>query len=153
MEALKVSQALIDAEKEYYAEAHSYTNKFVRTGHGHDGLYWPSADAQRRSPIGRYLAQAGVDGDNPENHEPFHGYNFAIVAFPAKYRTSGVMTLVMDQNGEACEKRSRADDRLKSHWHHFCASVFVVAESGVAETLLHGFLPRLDGFWRDPRLF
>jgi len=46
--------------------------------------------------------------------EPFHGYyfrtvsdsrdHFAIVAYPAKYRSSGVMTFIVNQDGEVREK-------------------------------------------------
>ena len=125
MEALNVSRALIDAEKEYFAIAHQYTNKFVSTSNTHDGLYWPSTDNANRSPIGRYLAQAGVT-DSIDGRTCFHGYfyrillqvpvgpdgdsknsnanNIVILAFPAQYRVSGVKTFVVDQNGNAYEK-------------------------------------------------
>lgn len=124
VEALEVCHALVDAEKEYYASAHEYTARFVSTKGTHDGLYW---DGSTNSPIGPYLAHAGVSEFNGENREPFHGYyyrivirqgpsaaggvehgkmsgGFAIVAFPAEYRSSGVMTFLMDQNGDAYEK-------------------------------------------------
>ena len=128
IEALDVSRALVDAEKEYFSVAHNFTYKFVSSGNSRDGLYWKSGDANSRSPVGPYLAHAGVT-DSVENHQPFHGYFYRIVlvapgaeghgdsktaasngnafvveAFPAQYRSSGVMTFLMDENGNAYEK-------------------------------------------------
>ena len=108
MEALEVCRALIEAEKEYRADQHQYTAKFVSAANSHDGLYWPSGG---KSPIGPYLAHAGADATNAE---PFHGYfyrvflqgsdSFAVLAFPADYRSSGVMTFYVNQDGAAQEK-------------------------------------------------
>jgi hypothetical protein len=113
MEALEVCHALADAEREYYANAHAYTAKFISTSAAHDGLYWKSTNDGSRSPIGPYLAHAGVEADGG-NAEPFHGYyyriliqssdGFAVVAYPAMYRSSGVMTFLMNSDGTAYEK-------------------------------------------------
>lgn len=124
MEALEVCRALVDAEKEYYGEQHHYAAKLVSTGDSHDGLYWKTAGSAK-SPIGPYLAHAGTDGPG---REPYHGYyyrillmqsspasagadagqakagGFAILAFPAEYRSSGVMTFLVDGDGSAREK-------------------------------------------------
>lgn len=127
--ALNVSDALIEAEKDYFNSTRSYTNKFTSAASSRDGLYWPSSNDANRSPIGRYLAQAGIDGSTAENHKCFHGYfyrillenhvapdgdargsaanpngSFAIVAFPAEYRSSGVMTFITESNGQSYEK-------------------------------------------------
>jgi hypothetical protein len=124
VEALEVCHVLVDAEKEYFSSAHEYTAKFVSTKGTHDGLYWNDS---AKSPIGVYLAHASVDESGGENGEPFYGYyyrivafqgpsaaggaehgkmsgGFAIVAFPAEYRSSGVMTFLINQNGDAYEK-------------------------------------------------
>jgi hypothetical protein len=121
MEALGISRGLVDAEKEYFGMDHTFTAKFVSAPGSHDGLYWRSSAGNTRSPIGPYLADAGVT-DSTENRKPFHGYfyrivlqggaggnsgstgDFAVVAFPAEYRTSGVMTFFVDANGNAYEK-------------------------------------------------
>jgi Protein of unknown function (DUF2950) len=127
--ALRVSFALLDAENEYFTAYHAYTDEFISDGKTHDGLYWPSSNNANRSPIGRYLAQAGISRTTTENRQCFHGYfyrillqdhvapdgdsknpgdnghgSFAIVAFPAAYRSSGVMTFLVYKNGEAYEK-------------------------------------------------
>jgi len=114
VEALEVCRTLVEAEKEYRETAHQYTAKFISSGASHDGLYWKSADDAKRSPIGPYLAHAGVSGRDTTHTQPFHGYyyrillagsdTFAIIAFPAEYRSSGVMTFLVNQDGNAYEK-------------------------------------------------
>jgi hypothetical protein len=121
MSALEVCQALLDAEKQYYSEAHTYTATFISGGDSHDGLYWPSSDSAPKSPIGPYLAHAGASEGNTNGLEPYHGYyyrillaksgagngsvsGFAVLAFPAEYHSSGVMTFVMEDEGNAYEK-------------------------------------------------
>jgi hypothetical protein len=125
MDAMNICRALIDAEKEYHDVAHAYTNKFVSTSNAHDGLYWKPDSSNARSPIGPFLARAGV-GSSADNHQAYHGYfyrilltsavapdgdsknaaksNFVVVAFPAEYRSSGVMTFLVDENGATYEK-------------------------------------------------
>jgi pyruvate-formate lyase-activating enzyme len=125
MAAHDISRVLVDAEKEYYDVAHRFTDKFESSPNTRDGLYWKSGDPGTRSPIGPYLAQAGVT-DSLQNRQPFHGYfyrilletpvapdgdatkstrnKFAVVAFPAEYRSSGVKTFIMQENGDAYEK-------------------------------------------------
>jgi hypothetical protein len=114
MAALEVCRTLVDAEKEYRATAHQYTAKFSSSGDSRDGLYWKSADEAAKSPIGPFLAQAGVSGTDTTHSQPFHGYYYrillqgsdalAIVAFPAEYRSSGVMTFLINQDGKTYEK-------------------------------------------------
>jgi hypothetical protein len=113
MKALEVCRTLVDAEKEYRATAHQYTAKFVSSDDAHDGLYWKSDDTTK-SPIGPYLAHAGLIGSATTNSHPFHGYYYrillqgsdalAILALPAEYRSSGVMTFLISQDGKAYEK-------------------------------------------------
>lgn len=108
--ALEVCQALVDAEKEYHSTTHKFTAKFVSTSGSHDGLYWKSSSAEK-SPIGPYLAHAGVSG---AGREPYYGYyyrvalagsdNFTVVAYPAEYGSSGVMSYLVGANGDSYEK-------------------------------------------------
>ena len=114
MESLEVCRTLVDAEKEYRGTAHQYTAKFTSGEGSHDGLYWKTTEDATKSPIGPYLAHAGVSGSNPTGSQPFHGYYYrillqgsddlAIIAFPAEYRSSGVMTFLVNQDGKAYEK-------------------------------------------------
>jgi hypothetical protein len=139
VEALEVCHALADAEKQYFASAHEYTAKFISDAGAHDGLYWNGSGAAE-SPIGPFLAHAGIGESGTESNVPFHGYyyriltqqsssapggarnylengkmtgGFAILAFPAEYGSSGIMTFLMDQNGDAFEQDlGAATDRL-----------------------------------------
>ena len=98
-----------------------------------DGLYWPKAPGKRRSPLGDLAAQATAEGYdvNKPSTDPLWGYyyrvltaqgdaapggrksyivngdmsgGFGLVAFPAKYASSGVMTFVVNQDGVVYEK-------------------------------------------------
>jgi hypothetical protein len=106
----------------------------IRSSAGrHDGLYWTRTAGQRRSPLGDLAAQAAAEGygENRPSTTPLWGYHFriltaqgeaapggrrsyivngempggfALVAFPAKYQSSGVMTFIVNQNGIVYEK-------------------------------------------------
>jgi hypothetical protein len=99
-----------------------------------NGLYWPSRPGQPLSPLGDLLAQAAEGmppGAGGEQAAPFHGYyykvltaqgqaavggakeyvvkgqmagGFALVAWPAQYDASGVMTFIVNQDGIVHEK-------------------------------------------------
>jgi hypothetical protein len=118
MHSLEVCHALIDAEKDYYSGAHKYTAKFISDGDSHDGLYWKASATGEKSPIGQYLAHASVGGTTA-SREPYYGYyyrvvlkpsssgnttEFVVLAFPAEYRSSGVKTFFVTQDGTAYEK-------------------------------------------------
>jgi hypothetical protein len=99
----------------------------------HDGLYWQKTPGQKRSPLGDLAAQASAEGydENKPSSSPFWGYQFriltaqgdaapggrknyvvngdmsggfALLAFPAKYASSGVMTFVVNQDAVVYEK-------------------------------------------------
>ena len=130
-------RALVDAQSEYYAQKHGgvkqYAQKFVSDPSQENGLYWPDAPGQPKSPVGPLAAQATADGykADPAHRQPFHGYyfvmltkqgsdapggakdyivdgkmtgGFAVAAYPAKYGDSGVMTFVMDKDGVVLQK-------------------------------------------------
>ncbi len=98
-----------------------------------DGLYWPSAPGVRPSPLGDLAAEAAAEGyaEGEGKPRPFHGYyfriltaqgevapggaksylrngdmvgGFALVAYPAEYGDSGIMTFVVNQDGVVYEK-------------------------------------------------
>jgi hypothetical protein len=99
----------------------------------HNGLFWKTADGEPESPIGPLLAYATGPGNGKQEGEnpPFHGYyfqiltgegktaqadaksyvvngemiaGFAFLAYPADYRSSGVMTFIIDQSGVVYQK-------------------------------------------------
>lgn len=75
-----------------------------------NGLYWPAGRGEKRSPLGDLIAEAGDPGK-----EPFHGYRFklvkgggargvALLAWPATYDSTGVMTFVVAEDGTVRQK-------------------------------------------------
>jgi hypothetical protein len=111
-----------------------YAQRFRSAEGQHDGLYWPVADGQPESPLGPLIANATTEGYSDKalgKHAPFHGYfyrilksqgphtsagardyvinghmtrGFALLAFPARYGDSGVMTFIVNHNGIVYEK-------------------------------------------------
>lgn len=98
-----------------------------------DGLYWPSTIGQKASPLGDLVAEAAAEGRDLSQGQasPFHGYyfkiltgqgaaasggqqdyivngvmskGFALVAWPARYDATGVMTFLVNQDGTVREK-------------------------------------------------
>jgi len=134
MSAIHICEALVAAQKEYYAEHNQYAQKIFSDEGKHDGLYWKTADNQPQSPVGPLVAWAVADQDAKSHGEeavPYRGYyfhiltaqgeagaggtksyiagdkmtgGFAFVAYPAEYRSSGVMTFLVNQDGVLYEK-------------------------------------------------
>ena len=116
-----------DHGKEYARRLFSDPNK-------HDGLYWQADSGDPESPIGPLLASAGAEGyahEPDQGPQPFQGYffriltrqdgkapggarnyivdgkmiqGFAILAYPAVYGSTGVMTFMVNQDGVVYEK-------------------------------------------------
>ncbi len=105
-----------------------YAQKVASTAGKHDGLYWKSDDPGQLSPLGEFAAAAALEGyrRGAGPATPFHGYvfriltaqgksapggersyvvngemreGFALIAYPAVYRVSGVMTFIVNQDG------------------------------------------------------
>jgi len=95
--AIEVSQALADAQHEYFSRSHDntrrkqYALKFVSDKGTHDGLYWDSAEGQPRSPLGPLVADATEEGYKVQGqpHQPFHGYYFHIMNRQGKNAQGG----------------------------------------------------------------
>jgi Protein of unknown function (DUF2950) len=110
MKAAQVCQELVEAEKEYVATTGHYARRLVSDSGKHNGLYWKEDHESLRSPIGPFLAQAGA----PHDPTPFHGYYYrvvsakggavAFVAYPAEYRSSGVMTFIVGPEGTVYQR-------------------------------------------------
>jgi Protein of unknown function (DUF2950) len=131
--AMKICDELAAAQKEYYSQHSDYAQK-IRSDDGKtDGLYWKTAEGEKSSPIGPLVASA-VDNESTTSGGaapvPYHGYyfhsltkqgknaqggakdyfvdgkmtGFAFVAFPAAYRSSGVMTFIVGPDGAIYQK-------------------------------------------------
>jgi Protein of unknown function (DUF2950) len=114
------------------AGAGVYAERFVSQPGKKDGLYWPTAQGEEESPLGELFAAASRQGYRAgEGRSPYHGYyykiltkqgaaavggpadyvvngkmigGFALVAYPAEYRNSGVMTFLVNYNGTVFQK-------------------------------------------------
>jgi hypothetical protein len=121
---------------------HEYAQKFESTAGRHDGLYWPVAEGQPESPFGPLIATATAEGYASKalnKSAPYHGYyyrilkrqgvhasggaknyvesgqmmrGFALIAFPARYGDSGVMSFIVNQNGIVYEKNFGPDTAI-----------------------------------------
>jgi hypothetical protein len=110
-----------------------YAEKFVSTPGKNDGLYWEAKAGEEESPFGDLVARAMQLGYKKTNNKPvpFHGYffkilkaqgknapggaydyivngnmigGFGMVAYPARYGVSGVMTFVVNHDGNVYQK-------------------------------------------------
>jgi hypothetical protein len=123
LSTIRVCQELVAAEKEYRSAQHdTYAQKIVSTEGQHDGLYWKADNGQPQSPIGPLVAAAFVSDTANTHPMPFRGYyfrflspqakngssgkggGFAFVAYPVEYRSSGVMTFLVKEDGVVYEK-------------------------------------------------
>jgi len=134
MSTIRVCQELVAAQKEYSAQHAEYAQKIYSGEGQHDGLYWKSADSEAQSPVGPLVAAAvsEASGNNREAPPtPYRGYyyhiltrqgkngpggeksyvasgkmtaGFAFVAYPAEYRSSGVMTFIVNDDGVVYQK-------------------------------------------------
>jgi hypothetical protein len=126
--------AICDAQREYAASDHDKDGLLVyaarlRSSPGkRDGLYWPTKADERPSPIGPMLAAAGARAASPEG---YHGYHyklltsqgrhapggsldyvvkgklfggFAVMAWPVRYRDSGVKSFIVAHDGQIHER-------------------------------------------------
>jgi len=121
------------AEADRDGKGDQYARKFVSREGKKDGLYWPAAAGEPDSPLGPLLASARAEGYTARSGhpEPYHGYlfkiltaqgnsaaggardyiangrmigGFALVAAPAEYGNSGVMTFVVNHDGVVYQK-------------------------------------------------
>jgi hypothetical protein len=133
LDTIQTCLAYVDAQNEYAdkdrgAGAGVYAQRIVSTTGKKDGLYWPGGD----SPLGDFAAQASAEGYKVgEGPIPYHGYyfrvltqqganapggaldyvvkgkmigGFALIAWPAEYGNSGVMTFVVSHAGVVYQK-------------------------------------------------
>jgi len=130
LSAIRVCEQLVAAERQYFSTHQGeYAHKIVSDGGQRNGLYWNVTDGQVRSPIGPLVARA-VETAGASRSVPYRGYyyhiltrqgptapggakdyltngrmiGFAFVAYPAQYRSSGVMTFIVGDDGIVYQK-------------------------------------------------
>lgn len=130
---MSVVQALLayyDAQREFSAQSDDdgspphYASRLMSSPGKHDGLYWPSKEGEPESPLGPLFAK-------PPQGDTYYGYRyriltsqgpsapggaydymrnnrmsngFALLAWPATYGESGIMTFAISHDGEIFEK-------------------------------------------------
>jgi len=116
--AIAACEATANAQRQYFrthqgATARRYAQKLVSDPGKQNGLYWPVAEGQAASPLGQFGDFAKAVS-NAGDHPPlFDGYyyrvlakpgDFAILAYPAEYRNSGIMTFIVGKDGAVYQK-------------------------------------------------
>ena len=111
-----------------------YARKFISDPGTKDGLYWETKKGEEQSPLGPLIGKAKGEGYKKKsagNPTPYHGYfykilksegryaprgeydyvingrmigGFAMVAYPAVYRSSGIKTFIVSQDGVVYER-------------------------------------------------
>lgn len=114
--------------------AGAYAQRILSSASKEDGLYWAEKNGEAASPLGPFIAKAEAQGNTTTATrilEPFHGYffrvlrgqgaraaggarsyvkggrmtgGFGFLAYPAEYRSSGVMTFMVGANGVVYQK-------------------------------------------------
>ena len=111
----------------------TYALKFGSDQGQHNGLYWKAKEGEEQSPLGELAAAAQKQGYGGKGNKPapFFGYyyriltgqganapggaydylvqqkllgGFALVAYPADYQSSGVMTFIVNHAGKVYQK-------------------------------------------------
>jgi hypothetical protein len=109
-----------------------FAQRLISTEGNRDGLYWEAKEGEEESPLGPLVAQAAKEGYLNPDLQPFHGYyfkilkgqgkhadggaynyvvkgkmilGFAIIAYPAEYGNSGIMTFIVNQAGTIYQKK------------------------------------------------
>jgi hypothetical protein len=129
LDAIEVCRGYVEAQMDYATQHHTgttmqYAQKIVSSPGKKDGLYW---EGERESLVPKSFAGAAAamfaEGKKPV---PYHGYyfhvlkaqgpdaeggaadyvvkgemigGFALVAFPAEYGVSGILTFIVNQRG------------------------------------------------------
>jgi DUF2950 family protein len=141
LDAIATIHAYATAQRRYAQQGHdgkpagAHATKFQSDPGKENGLYWPTARGQKRSPLGDLVAQAAEEGrplgGDRTQPTPLHGYyfkiltgqgaavpggaksyivkgemsgGFALVAWPAQYDATGVMTFIVNQDGIVRER-------------------------------------------------
>jgi Protein of unknown function (DUF2950) len=125
--------AIVDAQFDFASEqakktgTASYARRLLSSPGKQDGLYWETKPGEPESPLGPLVAKA-QPGDR--EGEGYHGYRyrllygqganapggaysylvngrmiggFGVIAWPVKYGETGVMTFIVNQNGDVYE--------------------------------------------------
>ena len=118
------------SERRDGATVNQYAQRIISTPGKQDGLAWQASDGTWEGPVGEGIARVIAEGYS-DRYEPFHGYyfkilkgqgpaapmgemdflvkdvmigGFALVAAPAEYEVTGVMTFIVGHDGIVYQK-------------------------------------------------
>jgi hypothetical protein len=133
LDAIQICRGYVEAQQTYAGTdwdgngVLQYAKKISSTQGKKDGLYWPGED----SPVAAGFARAAAEGYTQTGGNAYHGYHykillaqgpdaedgardyvvhgemiggFALVAWPAEFGVSGIMTFIVNQDGVVYEK-------------------------------------------------
>jgi Protein of unknown function (DUF2950) len=113
------------------SRVNQYAQKIISSAGKEDGLAWQNPDGEWDGPIGENVARAIERGYSTGKEQPYHGYlfrvlkgqgpdaplgqldyvvngamigGFALIAVPAEYRVTGVMTFMVSNDGVVYQK-------------------------------------------------
>lgn len=122
-----------------------YAQKFMSDPGTQNGLYWETREDQTSSPLGVFVAQAkrqGYEESSDEKPQPYYGYTyrmldgqgenasggafdyivndsmiggFSVIASPAEYGSSGVMTFLVNHDGVVYQKDLGENTNTDAH--------------------------------------
>ena len=117
-------------EKHDGAPVNQYAQRIISAGGRQDGLAWFNPDGSTGGPVGAEVARA-IERGYTDKTAPFHGYffkvlkgqgpaapmgamdfvvkgymigGFALLAYPAQYRVTGVKSFIVSHDGVVYEK-------------------------------------------------
>jgi hypothetical protein len=132
--AIEACNGYVDGQLDYFSNdwmgdgVLQFAQRIFSSPGKKDGLYWSNADGGPLSPLGPFVAEAGIRQESPA---PFSGYfyriltqqgpaakggarsyivdgrmvlGFALVAWPAEYGSSGVSTFIVNQLGTVYQR-------------------------------------------------
>jgi len=111
----------------------AYAQRIMSSAGKKDGLYWPTNEGEGESPLSKKFVEITEEGYKPDGIKPipYRGYyfrilksqgegaeggargyvedgrmtgGFALIAYPAEYNNSGIMTFIVNQDSEVLEK-------------------------------------------------
>ncbi len=113
------------------SHVNEYAQKIISTPGKQDGLAWQNPDGTWDGPIGENVARAIQRGYSTGTEQPYHGYffrvlkgqgpdaplgmmdyvvngamigGFGLIAFPAQYGSTGVVTFIVSNDGVVYQK-------------------------------------------------
>ncbi|MDR7135584.1 hypothetical protein J2X06_002793 [Lysobacter niastensis] len=130
LDAVQAALAYDDAQMDYAAVDRDgdgvleYAQKFLSSDGKHDGLYWAQVEGGEESPLGPLFGDDTPDGQwhgyqyriltaqGPSAFRGAYDYRigdnmsrgFALIAWPAKYADTGVMSFMISHDGQVFEK-------------------------------------------------